>query len=86
MKIEQLEQAVKISELNSISLAAEELFISQPNLSLSVRKLEQELGYPLTTVVTGGLGGVVAPYCRRSVTYDADLLFRGMAALYEMNT
>ena len=47
MKIEQLEQAVKIAELNSISLAAEELFISQPNLSLSIRKLEQELGYPI---------------------------------------
>lgn len=51
-----------------------------------VERMEQELGYPLATVVTGGLGGVVAPYCRRSVTYDADLLFRGMAALYEMNT
>lgn len=47
MKIEQLEQVVKIAELRSISLAAEELFISQPNLSLSVRKLEQELGYPI---------------------------------------
>lgn len=47
MKIEQLEQAVKIAELNSISLAADELFISQPNLSLSIRKLEQELGYPI---------------------------------------
>lgn len=47
MKIEQLEQAAKIAELRSISLAAEELFISQPNLSLSIRKLEQELGYPI---------------------------------------
>ena len=47
MKIEQLEQAVKIAEMNSISLAAEELFISQPNLSLSIRKLEQEIGYPI---------------------------------------
>lgn len=47
MKIEQLEQAVKIAEMNSISLAAEELFISQPNLSLSIRKLEQEIGFPI---------------------------------------
>jgi len=45
MKIEQLEQVVKIAELSSISLAAENLFISQPNLSLSIKKLETELGY-----------------------------------------
>ena len=46
MKIEQLEQALKVAELSSISLAAENLFISQPNLSLSIKKLEHELGYP----------------------------------------
>ncbi|MEA5143440.1 MAG: LysR family transcriptional regulator [Oscillibacter sp.] len=47
MKIEQLEQAIKIAELNSISLAAENLFLSQPNLSLSIKKLETEIGYPI---------------------------------------
>lgn len=47
MKIEQLEQAVKIAEMNSISLAAENMFISQPNLSLSIKKLEDEIGYPI---------------------------------------
>lgn len=47
MKIEQLEQALKVAELSSISLAAENLFISQPNLSLSIKKLEHELGYPI---------------------------------------
>lgn len=47
MKIEQLEQAIKIAEVNSISLAAENMFISQPNLSLSIKKLEDEIGYPI---------------------------------------
>ncbi len=47
MKIEQLKQAILIAELKSITLAAESLFLSQPNLSLSIKKLEDELGYPI---------------------------------------
>ena len=47
MKIEQIEQVITVAELNSISLAAESLFISQPNLSLSIKKLETELGYSI---------------------------------------
>ena len=47
MKIEQLEQVVKIAETNSISLAAEYMFLSQPNLSMSINKLEKEIGFPI---------------------------------------
>jgi len=50
-----------------------------------VCRMEEELGYPLKIVMTGGLGAVVAPYCKREVRYDEDLVFRGMAALYDMN-
>ena len=51
-----------------------------------VARMEEELGYGLQIVATGGLGSAVLPYCKRTVRYEADLLFRGMAALYEMNT
>ena len=47
MKLEQIEQVIMVAETRSIRLAAENLFISQPNLSLSIKKLEEELGYPL---------------------------------------
>ena len=36
------------------------------------------LGCPCTLVITGGLGRFVAPLCRREVTYDEDLLLRGL--------
>ncbi len=42
-----MEQFIKIVECGTISKAAEELFISQPALSRSMQKLEQELGVEL---------------------------------------
>ncbi len=45
MRIEQLEHVLAINEERSINKAAEKLFISQPNLSLSLKNLEDELGY-----------------------------------------
>ncbi len=47
MKIEQLRQVLLVARYGSISKAAEEMFLSQPNLSISIRNLEQELGYRL---------------------------------------
>lgn len=47
MKIEQLRQLVEVAKTKSINQAASNLYISQPNLSLSLRNLEAELGYAL---------------------------------------
>ena len=44
MKLEQIEQVIVVAETKSIRLAAENLFVSQPNLSLSIKKLEEEIG------------------------------------------
>ena len=46
------------------------------------QRMEQELGYPCTLVITGGLGRFVAPLRRREVTYDEDLLLRGLWKIY----
>lgn len=40
------------------------------------------LGCPCALVFTGGLGRFVAPLCRREVTYDEDLLLRGLWKIY----
>lgn len=47
MEIEQLIYFEKVAELEHISKAAEELNLSQPALSVSIRKLEEELGIRL---------------------------------------
>lgn len=44
MKIEQLRYIIEIYKFKSITRAAKELFVAQPNLSHSVKSLEDELG------------------------------------------
>lgn len=44
MKMEQIEHVLAISAAGSISKAAQQLFLSQPNLSTSLKNLEAELG------------------------------------------
>lgn len=43
MNMEQVEQVITVASLASINKAAKKLFISQPNLSLSIKNLEKEL-------------------------------------------
>ena len=43
MKIEQLVQVIEIAKTRSITLAAKNLYMSQSNLSTSIRELEKEM-------------------------------------------
>jgi DNA-binding transcriptional LysR family regulator len=45
--LRQLEYFVTTAQLENITRAAETLFVSQPNITMSIRKLEQELGVQL---------------------------------------
>lgn len=47
MELLQLKYFIHVAKLEHISKAAEELYISQPALSLTLRRLEKELGVPL---------------------------------------
>ena len=47
MRLEQLSFFVEVCRSRSISLAASRVFMSQQNISTSIRKLEQELGFEL---------------------------------------
>lgn len=47
MKLSQLEQIIEVANTGTISQAAANLFVSQPNLSLSIKRVEDELGAKL---------------------------------------
>lgn len=47
MDIKQLKYFIKVAQNKSYSKAAKQLFVTQPTLSLSIKKLEQELKTPL---------------------------------------
>ncbi len=46
-------------------------------------RVEAELGQPLTVVATGGLAPYIMPCCKRKIIYDADLLFKGLALIWD---
>lgn len=50
-----------------------------------IDRMEEELGSSATVVVTGGIARFVVPMCRRKMTYDKDLLLKGLRILYENN-
>mgnify|MGYP003168636391 CR=1 FL=1 len=64
-----------------------------PGLSTGLRALGERcaqlpqvrLSRPATLVVTGGLAKYVTPLCRHPLTYDPELLLKGLALLYQMN-
>ena len=47
MNIDQLRYFLTVASTRSISRAANELHLSQPNLSIAIRLMEDELGYEL---------------------------------------
>ncbi len=49
MNLEQLKYVVEIADTGSISAAAENLLVSQPNISQSIRSLEEELNIKIFT-------------------------------------
>ena len=50
-----------------------------------IDRVEEELGEPVSAVLTGGMSRVVAPYCKRPFHVEPDLLITGLQILYEKN-
>lgn len=55
MKFEQLRYTLAVYETGSITKAAKKLYLSQPNISNSLKSLEAELGFELFERETGGV-------------------------------
>lgn len=55
MKLSQLEQIIEVANTGTISQAAINLFVSQPNLSLSIKRAEDELGTKLFNRTSTGM-------------------------------
>lgn len=50
-----------------------------------IDRIEDELGYPVKVVATGGLAGVVVPNCKREIITDDSLLLKGLNIIYKKN-
>ena len=47
MELRQLEYFISVARLGNVTRAAEEHFVTQPNLTVAIRKLEEELNITL---------------------------------------
>ena len=72
MRLIQLEYFIKAAQLENITLAANELFISQPALSKQISQLEDELGAPL--FIKDGRRIKLSPYGKRFLPYVEESL------------
>ena len=86
----QLPQVHLSSPKNAIGTNTESCMLSGSVLGTAVlldgitARIE-EVGRPATLVVTGGLAKYVTPLCRHPLTYDPELLLKGLALLYQLN-
>lgn len=80
MKIEQLEYFLDISHTQSLNKSAQRLFITQPGLTKSIQKLEEEIGASLFTRDKTGIflndtGRIFKPYAEKMLeTYHNSLI------------
>lgn len=61
------------------------LYASAAMLDGMSDRVEEEIGAPCQVVVTGGLGKVIVPHCRRKMHCDDHLLLTGLRLIYERN-
>lgn len=48
-------------------------------------RIEEQLGSKCSIIITGGFSSIIAPYCKKKVVVDENLLLEGMRIIYEKN-
>ena len=64
------------------------IFATAATVDGLIRRIRRELAeeQPPLVILTGGMSGRIAPYCREEVIVDSDLLLKGLGILYRKNT
>ncbi len=50
-----------------------------------ISRFEKELGVSATVVATGGIAPKILPHCQKEITYDENLLLKGLGIIYRKN-
>lgn len=77
----------KVVATNTVdSMRSGAVFGTAATIDGMIERMEEELGFSCKTIVaTGGLAKAVAPYCKRELVCDDDLLLKGLWVLYDKN-
>lgn len=81
-----LEAPRKVIATNTVEcMQSGAIFASAAMLDGMIERMEAELGMSAAVIATGGLAACVAPYCKREIRLEPDLLLKGLAVLWERN-
>lgn len=47
--------------------------------------IQEELGRKVTVLATGGVAGLIVPYCKHKIKYEPNLLLKGLWYIYQKN-
>lgn len=72
MKIAQIEQILEVARVGSISQAAVNLYMTQPSLSQTIKRIEDEVGAPIFKRTNKGIS--LTPFGRRVVSHASDVM------------
>ena len=50
-----------------------------------IRRIKKEIGEIAIVVATGGIASAILPYCEENISYDPDLMLKGLALIYKKN-
>ena len=82
--LDEPEQVIGTNTINCMKAGA--IYGNAAMLDGLIDRVEEALGEPAATVLaTGGLVSCVAPYCRRNVICDENLMLRGLWLIYQKN-
>lgn len=50
-----------------------------------ISRIEKSIGQKVTAVATGGMSGLIVPYCQHEIIHDENLLLKGLVNIYSLN-
>ena len=50
-----------------------------------IERIEEELGSEVTAILTGGVSVCIAPFCKKKIVHDENLLLKGLFHVYNKN-
>ncbi len=81
-----IEAPKKVICTNTVDCMKSGIVFSQASaLDGMIDRMEEELGYPMKIVATGGLSGSIVPHCRHEIILDNELTLKGLGLIYEKN-
>ena len=51
-----------------------------------IDRIEEETGFDVTVVATGGAAESIIMHCRRTIIYDSELTLKGLSIIYQRNS